>query len=276
MLELSTILQKIKMSRECTSFVLDLINNNNYQSYVSKYYINKFALFEEIQQREDWRQWFLGLFCFMSPLSYAKFKLRYPNISDDIYFDTLQDITLWAEYCYKKFGIWGIENIKWISHTIDLNLFRFGRLQFRLCSLANDYNVEGYFISKEKILISVHVPSGGKLDYQECVKSFKQAFQFFVGADPIVFCKSWLIDERITPYLKPDSNILKFQKLFKVVAHEDSQRCEEYVFNEVLENKSAYTVKTSLQRELKKYLENGGTLGVATGFLFLENLGDKI
>lgn len=259
------------MSDNCKKFVLHLINSNNYCDYVLSYNTNKFDLFERIQKRSDWRQWFLGFYCYMATLSYEKFKVRYPYVSDNVYIDSLRDITLWAEYYYKKLNLWGVENIKWISHTIDLNLFRFGRLQFRLCSLEKDYFVGKQLISKEKILISVHVPFGEKLDYQACVESFKQAHHFFVGADPIIYCKSWLIDNRITPYLKEDSNILKFQKLFHVVDQEDSPKCEEYVFNEFLENKSNYVAKTSLQKGLKMCLEQGTKLGISAGFLFLDN-----
>jgi len=276
LIDLQTIYHRIMLNDNCITEIENLISRNSYQKYVNKYYKNKYSLYDEIQTRSDWRKWFLGFYCYMSQYAYMNFKIRYPNINDSIFFETLKDITLSAESCKNKYGYWGIDKIKWISHVIDLNVFRLGRLEFRLRSLDKDYNVGDYFLSKKKVVISVHIPSGDKLNYEDCIKSFKQAYEFFVGAEPIIYCRSWLIDKRIVPFLRSDSNILKFQTLFTVVEQEDNYYCEEFVFNGFREDKSSYPENTSLQRNLKKYLLSGGKLGTSTGFFFFDvNKGHK-
>lgn len=273
-LDLHTIYHRIMLKDECIAEIDNLIHCNSYRNYINKYYKNKYKLYDEIQARSDWRRWFLGFYCYMSQYAYENFKLRYSNTDENIFFETLKDITLLTESCKNQYGYWGIDKIKWISHVIDLNVFRLGRLEFRLRSLDKDYNVGDYFISKKGVVISVHIPSGDKLDYEECVKSFKQAYNFFNGTAPIVYCRSWLIDNRITPFLNSNSNILKFQRLFTVVEQEDNIFCEEFVFNGFSDDKSVYEENTSLQRELKRYLLNGGKLGTSKGFLFFDKNGE--
>ena len=60
---------------------------------------------------------------------------KYPEfckmgISDEIYYDTFYDLTIWSEDCKEKFKEYGLNKPQWLSIHLDGRLFRLGRLQF--------------------------------------------------------------------------------------------------------------------------------------------------
>ena len=116
-------------------------------------------------------------------------------------------------------------------------------------------------------MISVHVPQGEKLEIEACRESVKRGYEFW-GKEYTYLCDSWLLDPKLRKILKEDSNILEFQKMFDVVSiDKESRQAEERIFIKLEENPRDYPEDTSLQREAKRYLINGGILGCALGVL---------
>lgn len=58
---------RIGMSESCIKAVLSYIRQNHYEDYIDCYNKNKFELFSNIKKRNDWKEWFLGFYCFMMP-----------------------------------------------------------------------------------------------------------------------------------------------------------------------------------------------------------------
>ncbi len=54
------------------------------------------------------------------------------GIAGEIFDKTFYDITIWCEECYRKYQIYGLEEIGWIAQSVKMNLFRLGRLQFEI------------------------------------------------------------------------------------------------------------------------------------------------
>ena len=56
---------------------------------------------------------------------------REKNISDEIFYATMKDITVWSENFRREKGAVGIENLSWIQNHLNCKIFRLGRLQFQ-------------------------------------------------------------------------------------------------------------------------------------------------
>ena len=71
-------------------------------------------------------------------------------------------------------------------------------------------------------IISVHIPAEGRMTPELVDEAFKLAEDFFPKYFPDVdvkawMCGSWLLNTDMQEFLKPDSNIIRFQKRFRVV-----------------------------------------------------------
>lgn len=192
-------------------------------------------------------------------------------ISDEIYFETMKDIAVWCENNNNK----GLKNLPWIKNHLNFELFKLGRLQFQIYKCDNrtlNYDLLPFNFGEN--LIYVHIPQGEKLVYAECVNSLKNAKSFFGEYFPnydfdYFFCESWLLYGENWQFMNSSSNILQFSTLFDLVySVEDDGQAIERIFGKRKIIKSKYEEKTTLQRNAKRFMQNGGKLGVGIGILF--------
>lgn len=192
------------------------------------------------------------------------------GIDDHIFIDTLDDIRIWCENNHNE----GLKNYNWIKNHISCELFRIGRLQYQLCickSKMLKYNLLPFDYGEK--VIYVHIPQGEKLIYSDCVESLKMAKVFFAKYFPdynyrFFFCESWLLYGENFQFMQPSSNILQFSSLFDVVysCSNDAQAIER-IFGKRRFNKKKYPDGTTLQKNAKAYILNGGKLGVGIGVI---------
>lgn len=191
-------------------------------------------------------------------------------ISDEIYFETMKDIAVWCENNNNK----GLKNLPWIKNHLNFELFKIGRLQFQIYKCDNrtlNYDLLPFNFGEN--LIYVHIPQGEKLVYAECVNSLKNAKRFFGEYFPnydfdYFFCESWLLYGENWQFMNSSSNILQFSTLFDLVySVEDDRQAIERIFGKREIIKSKYEEKTTLQRNAKRFMQNGGKLGVGIGIL---------
>lgn len=201
---------------------------------------------------------------------YTLEKYKQLGISENIFYDTLDDIRIWCENNDNK----GLANYNWIKNHLNCELFKIGRLQFQLFKCSNkllDYN---YFPFKcGESVINIHIPQGEKLIYSDCVASLKEAVSFFDEYFPdysfrYFFCESWLLYGDNCLFMESSSNIMQFSALFDVVCsvNIDKQSIER-IFGKRQLSKKKYQENTSLQRAAKAYLLNGGKLGIGIGII---------
>lgn len=192
-------------------------------------------------------------------------------ISDEIYFETMKDIAVWCENNNNK----GLKNLPWIKNHLNFDLFKIGRLQFQIYKCDNrtlNYDLLPFNFGEN--LIYVHIPQGEKLVYAECVNSLKNAKSFFGEYFPnydfdYFFCESWLLYGENWQFMNSSSNILQFSTLFDLVySVEDDRQAIERIFGKRQLIKSKYQENTALQRSAKRFMQNGGKLGVGIGILF--------
>ncbi|MBQ3137525.1 MAG: DUF5596 domain-containing protein [Clostridia bacterium] len=196
------------------------------------------------------------------------------GISDEIFYDTMKDITVWSENFRKEKGFTGIENLLWIQNHLNCKIFRLGRLQFQPFMF-----LPPAYVSKEKIkgtgirvgekVLNIHIPQGERLSREECEKSFTAAESFFVNFPYKAFvCDSWLLCERNKDFMSEKSNILRFAEMFEILGSSDNPaQTIERVFGKEEKNPADYPEKTALQRQCKAYIISGGKPGRGFGII---------
>lgn len=207
----------------------------------------------------------------------TKEKYKELNIDEKIFLDTMDDVRIWCENNLNK----GLKNYNWIKNHLNCQLFKLGRLQFQMFKCKNPtllYNRLPFNYGDN--LIYVHIPQGEKLIYADCISSLKQAISFFSEYFPefeyrYLFCESWLLFEDNWIFMNPSSNILQFSSIFEIAysVKEDSQAIER-IFGKRRLNKKNYPEDTSLQKNAKAFMLNGGKLGIGIGVIDKETLQD--
>lgn len=266
-MDIELLANKINLNSELKNKVLSLVerdraklislckkaDNDNFKSVFAKNDMNKLAV----------------ALLYSVEFTYPKYQKAV--ISDEIYFETMKDIAVWCENNNNK----GLKNLPWIKNHLNFDLFKIGRLQFQIYKCDNrtlNYDLLPFNFGEN--LIYVHIPQGEKLVYAECVNSLKNAKSFFGEYFPnydfdYFFCESWLLYGENWQFMNSSSNILQFSTLFDLVySVEDDRQAIERIFGKRQLIKSKYQENTALQRSAKRFMQNGGKLGVGIGILF--------
>ena len=223
-----------------------------YRQWKNMFYENEARFFADIEGMPCKEQLILYLYAKFAVDLYPSYKNA--GISDRIYFDTFSDFTIWFSHFIKKNRVVCLREEAWLNLHLKMKLFRLGRLQFEKDEMNHS--------------IHVHIPEGKSLNPEACDISLRQAKTFFDGAYTVFDCESWLLSPFLSELLDENSNIIQFQKRFHIIrVNKDIRQAEERVFGEVLEDKHLYTEKTTLQKNLKRYLLNGNNPGIGYGVL---------
>lgn len=107
----------------------------------------------------------------------------------------------------------------WLSTFIKCNIIEIGRLQYNYHPFV-DLN----YLNSKKHSIELHIPGGRPLNIVEVKQSIKNApkyiypyFQLDYSKELEFYVSSWLFSPELKYFLKEDSNILHFQKLFNII-----------------------------------------------------------
>lgn len=181
------------------------------------------------------------------------------GINEEILLHTLSDLLIWAKNHYLMTGKIGIGEQDWIRCHLEGRLFRLGRLQF--CKGVSECESERHGMKKGERIIEIHIPQGEPLTVESCMDSIACAVSFFDAYFPEYryewfTCHSWLLDKELIKFLKPDSNILKFQNMFDMIAYDESDQALKYLFDINPEK----TTQNDLQKRVIEHKESGGKL----------------
>lgn len=183
-------------------------------------------------------------------------------IDDEIFFETMKCFTRFIYEAKEKSGRYYFDRAFWTYRQTSMSLFRLGQLEYE-------------FITENSTqVISVHIPSDAiltkeNIDESLCkMKEFvKKYFPSYVGSK--VICSSWLLSPKLKQLLDEKSRILLFQNYFDIISY----NCDSLdIFEWVFKTNNQGDIKnlrenTSLQRKIKKMLENGENVGSAKGIL---------
>ena len=212
--------------------------------------------------------------------TYTKKIYEQENIPEEVYEDNIRDIDIWSDKYEKEHGRKGFykEQFEWIDSILEMKVIKLGRLQFEILEHI-DKKFENILGKRKNILfINVHIREGENLCYEECEKSYNMAKKYYTSKgykfSKIIFiCDSWLINPDLNKLLSENSNIIKFQKRYKVISvskNEERPQIIERVYGNSLMKSDEFSQNTTLQIKLKKAWERGERFPVAKGYFIYE------
>lgn len=243
--------------------------DHEFYSSLETYEINPSLTVEEYDLNEtDGKKNFL-YFLYFCEETERKYKEK--GIGEDILMDTLYDIVRWLDIWSGLKGELYLGELDWLSHHMQLKLFKLGRLQF---CFANHYEFKKIGIKKGDNVIDTHIPAAGPLLEEECKKSFDFAREFFAKFYPeykydVFTCHSWLLGEDLIELLGSESNIIKFQKLFNIEEQYESDAILRYTFRWKMQREEVAGVEptSGFAKKVKEKALSGGIFHGGTGYI---------
>ncbi|WNQ08828.1 acyltransferase domain-containing protein [Paenibacillus aurantius] len=143
-------------------------------------------------------------------------------------------------------------------------------------TIALDPNEWRVVLRKGDRVVDVHIPSGSKLSLKECEDAYREAYRFFPRYFPGIpfkafVCKSWIMDPALSLILPPESNLVKFQRMFKPLpVIGDERQTYELVFDDPHVELDQFTPVTSLQKAIIRHVKLGNRMRSSAGFRLWE------
>lgn len=194
------------------------------------------------------------------------------NLSETLFWENAEDLTYKLHETYAAKGTWGNSALHWYRKFFDLNCIKLGRLQYEESTwLEEDFPP----LKQGEQVFKIHIPSSGPLTPESVEDSFQRAKKFFkesglLKTDYIpLSCASWLIYPPHHDVFPQGGNIQKFQELFTVVSGYERTKDFVRIFHRDDDgNYDNLPEDTTLQRNFKKFLQNGGKMGLGRGITF--------
>ncbi len=183
------------------------------------------------------------------------------GISEQIFLDTMKFLSRFVNDQVLKYGRCVFTWAWWFHRQLGLREFRIGTLEYELCSAEGDRT------------ISIHIPGDANLERTQLHRSVCDARAFLEKYFPLyraadMFCDSWLLSPALHQVLPPSSRILGFQREFEILDwNKDSPFFLEWIYPDKTARVADLPENTSLQRNVKRFLLDGGKIGWAKGKL---------
>ncbi len=202
------------------------------------------------------------------------------TIPEEIYWNTVEDLTCKLNECYQLYGIWGTFVREWFPRFYQMSRFALGRMQYEYSVFQlEEYSIGGFTVKKDDKVINMHIPAFGSFAEDKRMESYHKAYEFykkdFEGRPIPVVCSSWLLYPEFKDILPAHSNIRGFMNDFPYIhAYTDEFHDAWRVFG-----KDAHKLPkdlprdTSLQKIFAEYLEKGRKPGKGYGVLLLDENG---
>ena len=127
-------------------------------------------------------------------------------------------------------------------------------------------------------ILTFHVPAGAPLTIDDCGESFRRALEVFPRHFPDFkfrgfFTSTWLMDSRLQTLLPAESNIVRLQREVYLYPglQGDNNQVYERVFGWGTKDINNVEWKTSLQKTIGAYLNNGGHFHGGYCFLLIDD-----
>lgn len=194
----------------------------------------------------------------ISTYSYEEYVKR--NISKDIFVATMKFCTRFLHEHYQTFHTFKFVWAWWFPRQISLSEYRIGALEYE-------------FVDGEDREIAVHIPSDADLRQESVARSIKEFNEFrkryYLGWEGVMLtCDTWMLMPELKDMLGEDSNIIAFQNLFEIdTVDYNATWYMGWIFPGVENVDEQLPERTTLQRNMKKYLLEGKKFGIAKGHL---------
>ena len=192
------------------------------------------------------------------------------GMSDDVSRASLAFIGRRVREVRDKRKAWGVESLSFLRHYVRGELFRLGRLTFRVspAPVASFPQLDA-----KDLRIEVHIAGGASLDSQAVRSSYRQAIERLQGRwvpRPIVgfTCISWLLDPALKSMLSAESNILKFAEPFQIASVSgDRRQAYDLIFGDPDVDLSTFSPRSTLQAAVIRHAASGGAIRFFAGFM---------
>ncbi len=126
-------------------------------------------------------------------------------------------------------------------------------------------------MGKGDSIVSVHIPSGGPLNYENNSADFERAEEIIpktLGDFKLFYCNSWLLDVDLKKILGKETNLTRFADRFiRFPSKSDGKSVFSYLYLTRNYDLGVLPEKTSMQRAVKRHLLAGGHIYGAKGIL---------
>lgn len=190
--------------------------------------------------------------------SYEEYMKR--NLSKDVFAATMKFCTRFLHEHYQTFQTYKFVWAWWFPRQISLNEYRIGALEYE-------------FVDTEEREIAVHIPSDADLRKESVARSLKEFIEFRKKYYPQwesvkLTCDTWMLMPELKQLLGESSNIVAFQNLFEIdTVDYEAAWYMGWIFPGIEKVDEQLPEKTTLQRNMKKYLLAGKKFGTAKGHL---------
>ena len=183
------------------------------------------------------------------------------GIPEEIYFATMGCFPRFIKEHKESFGVYGFDRWWWTGRQTSLRLFRIGVLEYELGANETDK------------WISVHIPSDADLSDEAVDSSVRNARAFLHRFFPVYakaefHCHSWLLSPALGKLLPAQSRINRFRNRFEILGvDEEADDYKLWVFKNKSLTIEEFPENTTLQRQMKAFLAQGGKVGSARGIM---------
>ncbi len=217
--------------------------------------------FGQLQDEDDPQHRYFYVHVFVATLPYTKAYFRERQIPMDVQQASLADLGRNVRVHRKRNGVGGLGVMWWMMLHFRGMIYDLGRLQFERKQLdANSAAImseQGVRAGEGDHVLSIHIPDfSGPMTVEACDESIERAQAFFAEHfpdEPVLagICYSWLLDPQLRDYLRPESNIIRFQDRFTLGPAGDSNGDESvlrFVFGPLHDDLDSYPQRSSLER----------------------------
>ncbi|ANY08848.1 acyltransferase domain-containing protein [Pseudonocardia sp. HH130630-07] len=201
------------------------------------------------------------------------------GVTDDVADATFADVGAKMTMYRRAHGTGGFDRQRWVVRHLRGTLHRFGRLQFeraRFAAAAVGGPAGPAGPADGDPVLAVHIPGDGPMRPGDCDDSFRAAHAAVAAEPPaarprFATCSSWLLDDQLAEYLRPDSNIVDFQRRFTPVGRSAAGDADILEFVLDIPPGRAFPAHppqdTALQRAIVGHRRAGRTWRVAHGWV---------
>lgn len=274
--------KKINMPDECVKLILDTydkITENDFSSIQNLFYenenvLNNINVFAGTIDTEP----LLAALTFMQMFSEKTLNIYKSGeknlaLTDEIFYDTMTDMTIWAKVCKRDYGMWGLKEFDWLSLHVKAELYRLGRMQYHYIKFNREcYVKDDITVNKGDTVINMHIPEGDSLSRDKRIDSYKRAYDLL--KNNVFVCDSWLLYPRHREFLPQNSNILDFMNDFEIIDSDENDNISSNMWR-VFNRRESYIPAelprdTGLRRAYADWIEKVGKTGSGYGIFIYD------
>ena len=237
-----------------------------------------------ISEKYGVNEYSLDLLFVINGLPYMHERFRAKGLSDDVFYETMDDVRCKVNECIECYGVIGTFVAGWDDRFFRADCFGFGRFQYEFAAFSEDSDFTlscGRVLKKGDRFVNIHIPSRGiPLTDEVRLASYRAAYRYFEPYfdGPVVFgCHSWLLYDKHMQFLPENMNIRRFLSDFELAYSVETERFDDIwrVFGRYADLPYEKLPRdTALRRAYAEWLCAGHKAGVGLGFFAFD--GEKI